>query len=73
MKLLQEFEKLLGENHPAREALLKIYMKKIKLSNNSEEEENDDLADVMDDNDSKGSDDDFDEDEVIEFVFIILL
>ena len=44
---------------------MKIYLKKTKLANNLEDEENDDLADVMDENDSKGSDDDFDEDEVI--------
>ena len=65
VKLLQEFEDLLGENHPAREALMKIYLKKIKLTNNSEDEENDDLIEDMDGDDSKGSDDDFDEDEVI--------
>ena len=52
---------------------MKIYLKKIKLTSNSEDEENDDLIEDMDEDNSKGSDDDFDEDEVIKFAFFILL
>ncbi|MCO5556748.1 hypothetical protein L7F22_010300 [Adiantum nelumboides] len=65
-QLMEEFEELLGENHPAKEALLKIYLRKVKLSKGLEDEDDDSLDEDIDMNDSKGSEDDFDEDEVVE-------
>ncbi|MCO5589218.1 hypothetical protein L7F22_043184 [Adiantum nelumboides] len=65
-QLMEEFEELLGENHPAKEALLKIYLRKVKLSKGLEDEDDENLDEDIDMNDSKGSEDDFDEDEVVE-------
>ncbi|KAI5061173.1 hypothetical protein GOP47_0023678 [Adiantum capillus-veneris] len=65
-QLMEEFEERLGENHPAKEALLKIYLRKVKLSKGVEDEDDENLDEDMDMDDSKGSEDDFDEDEVVE-------
>ncbi|KAH7291709.1 hypothetical protein KP509_29G029600 [Ceratopteris richardii] len=65
-QLMEEFEELVGESHPAKDALLKIYMRRIKLSKGVDDEDDDNLDEDMEVDDSKGSEDDFDEDEVVE-------